>query len=165
MGRRCRFLHITQKNVWLLKKKKTLLVIFFNTPEIKQIAQLIKNISYWRYWWCRWFKHRNKCSYDKISLKRWSSHPPYDFFHFPFYNYLKHTQILSWGLNQAEHLGCFSNTDAFVVALLEQKERRRNSISITSSLILQKKIHLKEKAVWRAWRYLGLWFSGIVFWS
>lgn len=54
------------------------------------------------------------------------STPPIQFFHSLFYNYLKLTQIMSWGLQQAEHLGCFSSTDGFVVALLEEKERGKN---------------------------------------
>ena len=49
-------------------------------------------------------------------------------FHSLFYNYLKLTQIMSWGLQQAEHLGCFSSTDVFVVALLEEKERGKNPL-------------------------------------
>lgn len=53
--------------------------------------------------------------------------PPSDPFHSLLYSSLKPTWIMSWGLQQAERLGHFSSTDAFVVALLEEKERGKKN--------------------------------------
>ena len=70
------------------------------------------------------------------------STPPIQSFHSLFYNYLKLTQIMSWGLQQAEHLGCFSSTDAFAVALLEEKERGKIH-QYNFNTDIQNKIYLK----------------------
>ena len=49
---------------------------------------------------------------------------------------------MSWGLQQAEHLGCFSSTDAFAVALLEEKERGKIH-QYNFNTDIQNKIYLK----------------------